>query len=328
MDAPRYPLGHTGITLTPIGLGCWQFSGGKGLAGSYWAGIEQARVNEIVQAAIDGGISWFDTAEAYGKGRSEDALSVALQAAGISPESQDVLLATKWMPVLRFAGSIRRTFPDRAEHLSPYPVTLHQIHNPFSFSRIERQIDEMAKLADEGRIQAVGVSNFSADSTERAHEALARRGLTLASNQVKYSLLDRRVEHGGVIERARELGITIIAYSPLEQGILTGKFHRDPQARERISGFRRFLKAFKPQGLEQTEALVRTLEMVAGRHDATAAQVALAWTTQIHGETVVAIPGASSESQATGNAGSMSLRLTPDDLDELDRSSRSVASST
>ena len=325
MERPLYTLGTTDIEISPIGLGCWQFSGGTGLAGFYWKAIDQDVVNRIVAAAIEGGMNWFDTAEAYGKGRSEAALSTALQAAGVG---QEAIIATKWFPILRFAGNIRKTFPDRLRHLAPYPVTLHQIHNPGSFSSIERQIDEMAALAGSGSIRAVGVSNFNATRMREAHEALERRGLRLASNQMRYSLLDRRIETNGVLEAAQELGVTIIAYSPLEQGILTGKFHESEEARAGLSGPRKYLSQFKSSGLERTTPLIDALRRVAERHDATPAQVALAWVTQRHGTSVVAIPGASSVKQAESNARAMSLRLAAEELDDLaDTASRVAAKS-
>lgn len=322
MERPLYTLGATDIEISPIGLGCWQFSGGKGLAGFYWKAIDQEVVNRIVAAAIEGGVNWFDTAEAYGKGRSEAALSTALSTAGLG---QEAIIATKWFPVLRFAGSIRKSFPKRLRHLAPYPVTLHQIHHPGSFSSIERQMDEMAALAGSGSIRAVGVSNFNADQMRRAHEALERRGLRLASNQMRYSLLDRRIEANGVLETAQELGVTIIAYSPLEQGILTGKFHESEEVRARLSGPRKYLRQFKRSGLDRTAPLIDALRRVAERHDATPAQVSLAWVTQRHGETVVAIPGASSVTQAQSNAKAMSLRLDAEELEELGDSASRVA---
>jgi len=322
MDSAHYSLGGTGIEVSPIGLGCWQFSGGKGLAGRYWPAIEQSTVNEIVRAAAAGGITWFDTAEAYGLGRSEEALSEALRAL---PDGSEAIVATKWMPFLRFAGSIRRTFDDRARHLSPFPVTLHQVHAPASFSSIRRQMDEMAALADRGAIRAIGVSNFSAGQMRESHESLQARGHVLASNQVRYSLLDRRIEQNGVLETAQELGITVIAYSPLDQGILTGKYHRDPEARRRLTGPRKLLKSFRPEGLERSRPLVDVLERVAEAHGASAAQVALAWTVRRHGSSVVAIPGASSVRQAESNAAAGRLALSDDEIREIDEVSRRVA---
>ncbi|MFW5717294.1 MAG: aldo/keto reductase [Spirochaetota bacterium] len=322
MEPPLYRLGQTGILVTPIGLGCRQFAGGRGLVGSFWKPIDQKQIDAIVRAAREGGINWFDTAEAYGNGVSEAALSSALEHAGADRET---IVATKWQPILRFAGSIAKTFPDRERHLAPYRVTLHQIHNALSFSSIEKQMNAMADLVEARSIQAVGVSNFSASRMRTAHDVLARRGVPLASNQVKYSLLDRTIETNGILETASELGVSVIAYSPLEQGILTGRFHDDPQERERLSGPRRFLKVFRSSGLERSRPLIEALKRVGEAHHASPAQVALAWTTRRHGSTVVAIPGASSVSHAESNARSMAVELDPDEPDEIDEVSARVA---
>lgn len=318
-----YQLGQTDIALTPIGLGCWQFSGGKGLAGGYWEGQSTELSRSIIKAALDGGINWFDTAEAYGRGVSERTVSDGLQAAGVT--DREVMIATKWMPFFRFAGSIERTFPERRDALAPYSIDLHQIHAPASFSSIKKQADAMADLVDAGAIKAVGVSNFSAGAMRRFHKALERRGLTLASNQVRYSLLDRQIEGNGVLDAARELGITIIAYSPLAQGILTGKFHEDPARAKAIKGFRKYNSAFSDRGLARTRPLVDELRVIGGRHGASAAQVALAWIIRRHGDTVVAIPGASSVSQAESNAGAMQVDLTGEDFARLDHAAVSLA---
>lgn len=329
MEDTRYFLGTTALRVSPIGLGCWQFSGGKGFAGGYWSAIPQERVNTIVAASLEGGISWFDTAEAYGRGRSERALADALQAANARPRepssNEGPLIATKWMPFVRFARSIGKTFPAREAHLAPYRVDLHQIHAPASLSSLERQMDAMGELLESGRIRAIGVSNFSAAQMRGAHDHLVARGHALATNQVRYSLLDRRIERNGVLATAKELGVTIIAYSPLEQGILTGKFHRREEERERLSGPRRFLPSFRTRGLERTLPLVSLLEEIGEAHEASAAQIALAWTIRRHGESVVAIPGASSESQARGNAGAMAIALNEDELDRLAAAADRVA---
>jgi len=323
MEIERYQLGRTGIEVTPIGLGCWQFSGGKGLAGGFWRGLPQDDVNAIVAAAVDGGISWFDTAEAYGRGNSERALSAALQARGVAPG--DVTIATKWFPIFRAAPSIEATLPQRQEALAPYPVDLYQIHNPASFSSVEKEMAVMGKLAADGRIRAAGVSNYGADRMAAAHEALAKHGVTLASNQVRYSLLDRKIEHSGVLQKARELGITIIAYSPLAQGILTGRFHENPESAKKLHGPRRLMSQFKPKGLEKTRPLIDELTRVARDHDATPAQVALAWLIRKNGDVVVAIPGASSESQIRSNVAAMSVALDRREIERLDEISGAVS---
>lgn len=314
-------LGPTGIRVTPIGLGCWQFSGGEGLGGRYWQTLTQETMNDVVKAALDGGIGWFDTAESYGAGRSERALAEALQVA--DRENGSVVVATKWLPIMRRATSILRTIDDRLANLSPYSIDLHQIHIGIgSLSRKKAQVEAMAELVAAGRIRAVGVSNFSARAMRLTSRVLARHGLPLASNQVRYSLLDRRIETNGVLAAARELGATIIAYSPLAQGLLSGKFHDDPERVKQLSGPRRMLRAFRPRGLRRSAPVVAELKAVAAAHDATPAQVALRWLVQAQGDVVVAIPGASSSQQARENAGVLDFELTEKEVQALDRVSQ------
>ncbi len=313
-------LGATGIRVTPIGLGCWQFSGGQGLAGRYWPALPKDTVDDIVGASLDGGIDWFDTAEAYGSGRSETALSTALRAAGREPGS--VVIATKWLPVLRTARSIGRTLEQRLEHLSPFGIDLHQIHIGFGALSTKRaQVTAMAELARAGRIRAVGVSNFTARAMRGAARVLERHGLPLASNQVRYSLLDRGIEARGVLDTARELGVTIIAYSPLAQGLLSGKFHDDPQRLEQLEGPRRRLRPFRPRGLRKSAPVVAALRSIADAHGVTPAQVALRWLVQAHPHVVV-IPGASKVAQARENAAALDLELTGHEVRTLDEVSR------
>ncbi|MFO8043474.1 MAG: aldo/keto reductase [Alkalispirochaeta sp.] len=309
-----YPLGKTSLHVTPIGLGCWQFSRSRGLAGGYWAALPQETVQEIVRVTLEHGINWFDTAEVYGNGASEESLAAAIRALGVDHERY--VLADKWFPAFRFAGSIHKTFPARQRALDGIAIDLHQIHQPFSFSRVEEQVARMGELVRQGKIRAVGVSNFNTDRMRRAHARLTLEGLPLASNQMRYSLIDREIERNGVLDAAQDLGISIIAYSPLAQGVLTGKFHGDEQISSR-RGPRKWLKRFKPEGLEATQPLIEELQRSAHDHRATAAQIALAWTTQRHGEQVVAIPGASSVSQAQSNAEALAIELSPEELDRL-----------
>jgi len=320
----KIQLGSSPITVTPVGLGCWQFSGGKGLSGGYWKGLNQDAVNQIVSAAIEEGISWFDTAEVYGMGTSERSLGSALVAAECKPG--DVVIATKWNPIMRRARSISRTFSARVAALEPFPIDLHQVHNPFSFSTPEAEMREMAALAQAGNIRAIGVSNFSASQMRAASAALESRGLSLVSNQVLYNLLDRKIEDNGIMETARELGVTIIAYSPLSQGILTGRFHDDPESVRSLAGPRKYRPRFRKAGLARSEPLIRELRAIAGAHDASPAQVSLAWLIQHDPGRVVVIPGASSVTQVRSNATAMRLRLTDEEINRLDDVSHRVVS--
>ena len=219
-------LGRTGIEITPIGLGTWQFAGGKGFDNLVWQGMSDEVTNEIVKTALDGGINWFDTAEAYGMGRSEQRLACALGVA--SAKDEDVLIATKWMPAFRTAESLGRAIVKRRRCIKPYSIGLYQVHQAIAFATCKAQMDAMAELVDLNLIRSVGVSNFPAWMIKRAHAALAAHDMPLASNQIKVSLLDRHIETSGVLKTCKDLGMTIISWSPLEMGVLTGKFHKDP----------------------------------------------------------------------------------------------------
>jgi len=317
MDTWR--LGRTDIDVTPIGLGAWQFSQGGGMAGSFWPSIDDEAITAVVDAALKAGIGWFDTAEAYGNGRSERTLAAAFTRLGMAAGS--VAVATKWWPFPRTARSIGRTIGARIACLAPYPVDLLQVHQPWSLSPIPTQMRALAALVHAKKIRAAGVSNFSARQMEQAHAALAAEGVTLASNQVRFNLLDRRIEANGVLAAARRLGITIIAWSPLAQGMLTGRFHDDPALAARLAPGRRFLNGITPKRLAATTPLLQALRAVASAHGISAAQAALTWTVRFHGDAIVAIPGASKPRQATEAAEAMRVRLSPKELADIDAAS-------
>lgn len=292
------------------------------MAGGYWGAISQATVNEVVNISLEYGVNWFDTAEAYGFGTSERALSTALQAAGVLP--QDAIIATKWMPALRFASSLLSSTTARLKALHPYPISLLQVHQPFSFSSIESQMKAMAGLLKGDLIRSAGVSNFNLAQMRRAAEALDAQGFTLASNQMPYSLLNRRIEQNGVLDFAKQNGLTIIAYSPLAQGLLSGRYHDHPELVRSISGLRKYFPAFHAASLRRIQPLIDELKLIALAHQKTPAQVALRWVIQFHGETVVAIPGASRPQQAQQNAEVLKFTLTARELTRLDEVSRAI----
>ena len=311
------PLGQTAIRITPIGLGAWQFSEGQGFHGFIWNRVSESERDAIVRAALAGGINWFDTAELYGNGRSERGLSLALQRAGC--KNGDVVIATKWNPLLRRAPSIRGTIDARLTNLFPFDIDLHQVHNAGSFSSPEDEMNAMADLLDAGQIRSVGVSNFNVEQMRRADVQLRVRGYALSANQVKYSLLDRKIESSGVLALAKELGATIIAYSPLEMGLLSGKFHDNPDLlKSRPIGRRLSLR----RKLEESAPLIAALREIASAHDATPSQVALNWLISFHGTTVVAIPGATKVRHAEESAAAMNFTLSPTELEWIEVLSR------
>lgn len=239
--------------------------------------------------------------------------------------SEEALIATKWWPMFRTAGSITKTIDERIQALKGKTIDLYQIHQPFSFSSVRKEMKQMASLIESGKIRYAGVSNFDAAKMGEAHNVLKSHGFTLASNQVKYSLADRRIERNGVLNTAKELGISIIAYSPLEQGILTGKFHKNPDLIKKMSGPRKHFSHFKPAALKCTQPLIDLLDKLALEYSVSASQIALNWTVHYHGETVVAIPGASKKHHAEENIGTLAFKLSQKHLDEIDRVSKECA---
>ncbi|MCX6249695.1 MAG: aldo/keto reductase [Bacteroidetes bacterium] len=312
-------LGKSDLHLTPVGLGCWQFSKQNNLAGKFWPTLDDDLIRSIVNISLEGGINWFDTAEVYGNGVSEKALSKSLTTLGKKPG--DVLIATKWWPMFRFASNIPKTIGERIEALSPFPIDLYQVHQPYGLSNEKAEMKAMAELVKSGKIRYIGVSNFSAAKMKNAWETLDKLGIPLVSNQVRYSLLDRRIESNGILQTAKELGISIIAYSPLAQGLVTGKFHEHPEMIKTI-GYRKHSSFFKPSALEKSRPLIMLIKELAKKYQVTTSQVALNWMIHFHGETVFVIPGATKESHALENPGAMNFRMTDEDMERLDRESR------
>ncbi|MFX0046260.1 MAG: aldo/keto reductase [Candidatus Hermodarchaeota archaeon] len=305
-------LGKTDLEVSPIGLGAMQFSGGKSFFRFYLSTIPIEIEDKVVKVAVDSGINWIDTAEAYGSGESERAVAHALTAANISPG--EVIITTKWLPIMKSAKSIPKSAEKSTRRLEPYPIDLYLVHQPYSRSSVKAQMDAMADLVDSGVIRAVGVSNFSSEKMATAHEALSDRGIPLATNQVRFSLLDRRIESNSILETAKELGVTITAYTPLGMGLLTGRLHNNP---ELFNGMPRFRRTTLRRKLKNSQPLVELLEEIAVEQEATAAQVALSWATNYHGDTIVAIPGASKTYQAEQNAGAMRVSLSSEEMETL-----------
>lgn len=306
-------LGKTDIEVSPIGIGVMQFSGGKGMMGKMFPKIEQDNKNEIIGAAINGGVNFFDTAQIYGNGISERSLSDALKSLNVKDD--DVIIGTKWIPILKTAKNIPKTIGDRLHYLNGYTIDLFMVHFPISFSPIRKQMDEMAKLVQAGKIRSIGVSNFSADRMQKAHDALEKHNIPLAVNQVNYSLIHRNIESNGVLEKAKELGVTIVAYTPLGSGLLTGIYHNNPKL---LDAKGRMKKRQIMRKLESSRKLVEEMDQIAESHGVTTGQVALNWLINFSGDTVITIPGASKIKHSTESAGAMDFNLTTEELNRID----------
>ncbi|MCH7519419.1 MAG: aldo/keto reductase [Candidatus Dadabacteria bacterium] len=314
-------LGNSDLLVSPVGLGCLQFSRGKGISGIMWPSLRREQINDIVKASIEGGINWFDTAELYGWGESERALSRSLN--DLQIPRNEIVIATKWWPLLRTAASLSATIEKRLSALNTPKIDLYQIHNSFSFSSISKEMKEMAKLVEQEKIKYIGVSNFSANAMRKAHKELSKYGLPLVSNQVNYSLLKRHIEKNGVLDTAQELGISLIAYSPLGRGLLTGKFHDNPDLINKRSIFRRYYTSLNKKKLKKSLPVIEALKSIALKYQVTPSQIALNWVINVQGETVVSIPGVTKVGQASDNAGTMSFELSVDDLGYLSEVSSS-----
>ncbi len=307
-------LGQDGLAVTPLCVGTWAW--GDKLFWNYGNDYDSEQLREAFKAALETGTTFFDTAEVYGFGLSENLLGEFMQ-----QTTQPLQIATKYGPApwrLR-SQSVADALTESLKRLRLERVTLYQVHWPFGFFLSQETL--MNALADEvqrGRIEAVGVSNYSAAQMQQAYELLAARGVRLASNQVRYSLLTRQIESNGILEVARQLGVTILAYSPLAQGLLTGKY--TPDSSEKPGGARRIDSRFGKEGLQKIAPVISLLRQLGEKHDRTPAQVALNWL--IAQGNIVAIAGAKTAAQVRQNAGALGWKLSDDEIDQLDRISR------
>lgn len=309
-------LGHNGPTVAPLGIGTWAW--GDSIFWTYGKEYDASSLEEAFKAALELGVNLFDTAEIYGFGESEKLLGQFMQQSGTN---RSALIATKYFPLpWRFnADAVADALTASLKRLQLPSVTLYQVHWPFDF--FMGQTTLMNALADEvqqGRIQTVGVSNYSAAQMRQAHQTLASRGIPLAVNQVQYSLLARQVERNGVLETARELGVTLLAYSPLAQGLLTGKYR--PENYTSPTGARRLDPRFSKAGLEKLRPVVDCLQQIGAAHDRSPAQVALNWL--IRQGSVIPIPGAKTAEQVRQNAGALGWSMTEAESAQLSEMTR------
>lgn len=307
MISTTSPLSH--LSLPSLGIGTWSW--GDRLFWGYGSDYGETEVAKAFEAAVANGATFFDTAEVYGLGESERLLGRFLK-----QTSQPVQIATKYFPLpWRFnSQAVVDALNDSLKRLEVEQVALYQVHMPFSFLMSQQTLMEaLAKEVQKGRIATVGVSNYSATQMQQACDLLAQYDVPLAVNQVRYSLLTRKIEQNGILETARKLGITILAYSPLDQGLLTGKY--TPENTEIVQGARKLDPKFSVAGLSKIEPVISKLQQLGAKYEKTPAQVALNWL--IAQDNVIPIPGAKNARQAAENAGAMGWLLSKDDSEEL-----------
>lgn len=310
-------LGSSNLRTSRLGVGAMTWGEAKGFARLHPAqtayggahGFEEEQ--RAFNASITAGVNLFDTAAMYAGGASERRL-------GELARGKEVLIATKF-PASPFANAeaMPKDLDASLARLQRGSVDLYQHHFPTNRVSIPRLMELMAEAVGRGKVKAVGVSNYSAVQMRLAHDALAKRGIPLASNQVEYSLLHRQPEVNGVLEACRELGVTLIAQMPLASGALTGKY----DARTRPAGFfRRFMPYFRGKNLEQLQPVIALLREIGARYSVGPAQVALRWL--IENPLVLPIPGAKNGKQATENACALSFRLATDEIDALNHATQ------
>jgi aryl-alcohol dehydrogenase-like predicted oxidoreductase len=308
IPAESVQLGLTGLYVSPLGLGTWAW--GDRLIWQYGKGYGEEDLAGAFRAALAEGVNFVDTAEVYGQGRSERFLGQFVK----RTQRRLVSIATKFAPLPNRVrpGSVPAALRRSLERLQTDRVDLYQIHWPWSLVGVETWVSGLADTFDQGLTQAVGVSNYGLVATRRANAVLAARGIPLASNQVRYSLLDRKIERNGVLAFCQDQSITVIAYSPLAQGLLTGKYsvENPPPGMRRRQFSRKYLARIAP--------LMAVLHEIAGAHGKTPAQVALNW---VICKGTLPIPGAKTAKQAADNAGALGWRLDSGEVAALDEAS-------
>lgn len=285
-----------GARVSVIGVGTWQFGSREWGYGDAYAREEAAR---IVERALDLGINLIDTAEMYGFGRSERIVGRA-----IAGRRDEVFVATKIFPVLPVAPIVERRGRASARRLGIAAIDLYQIHQPNPVVPLASQMDGMRRLVAAGVVRHVGVSNFSLARWQAAEASYAGPVL---SNQVRFSLVDRR-PLDDLVPWAAGHDRLVMAYSPLAQGLLSARYDATNAPRR---GVRAMNPLFLPENLARAEGVLGSLRDIAKAHDATPAQVALAWV--VRRPNVVAIPGASRVEQLERNAAAADLELTDEE---------------
>jgi aryl-alcohol dehydrogenase-like predicted oxidoreductase len=296
----RYLSTVPGKRISKVGLGTWQFGSREWGYGSQYADeVAQA----IVRRALELDVTLFDTAEIYGFGRSERILGRAL---GENRES--VFLATKILPVLPVAPVVEQRAVASANRLGARRLDLYQVHQANPLVRDGTIMRGMRALQRVGLVGEVGVSNYSLRRWHAAEDAL---GSPVLSNQVPYSLVARAPEHD-LLPYASSAGRVVLAYSPLAQGLLSGRYHPGNLPANRV---RAANPLFLPENLQRAGELLAVLGEVAAAHSATPAQIALAWV--IRHPAVAAIPGASSVEQLESNVAAAEIDLADDQYQAL-----------
>ncbi len=306
-------LGYTDLKLTTVGLGTWAM-GGPWQFG--WGPQDDGDAIAAILAALEEGINWIDTAPVYGCGHSEELVGKALKQIKTKP-----IVATKcgllWnekrekVSCLK-AESIRKECEASLKRLGIDAIDLYQMHWPEPDEDVERGWEEMARLAEEGKVRYIGVSNFNIEQLERI-----RKIAPVASLQPPYSMLHREVEDELLTFCAKN-NIGIVVYSPMQRGLLTGKFSQERLAGLPPDDHRRRMPEFQEPQFSATLQLVDQLRPIAKRNGRTLAQLAISWVLR-RSEVTAAIVGSRRPEQITETAGAGDWKLTVEDIYKIEK---------
>ena len=310
MTADGFVLAGSDVRVPALGVGTWAWGDRSTWGmGGYDSDLTRTSIEEAWAASIDAGVTLFDTAEVYGKGESERIIGSLLR--DDPTRAASAVIATKFMPQpwkLDVKGSLLRSLRASLERLGVPAVDLYQIHGPISLRGHAALAEALAGAHQAGLVKAVGVSNYSVKETRAIDAELRKRDLRLATNQIEFSLLRRSPETGGLLAACAELGVVPLAYSPIGQGRLTGKY----SAANPPPGKRNFSN----HPMEVVDRIVAELRTIGEKHGGkTPSQVALNW---IIAKGAVPIPGAKNRAQADDNAGALGWSVDADDLAALD----------
>ena len=297
-------LGKSDIKVSKIGMGVWQASGD-------WKG-DDAEIIKAVETAVEMGLNLVDTAEGYGSGHSEEVLGQAVERIG----RDKVVIATKVFGVHLRYDVLLKAAAASMKRLGVDQIDLYQVHWPDPWEQIplKETMRALERLYLDGKIRAIGVSNFAVRDLEEARSYLSKTDIV--SNQLRYNLLQRNIEEE-VLPYMKKEGMTALAWSPLAQGALTGKYNSRniPKGDVRVENI-----LFAPSNMREIDKFVMVLSRIARAHMATVSQVALNWVAM--NSKVIPIPGAKNSSQSRENIGALAFTLTPQELSEIESTYR------
>lgn len=312
-------LGTSSVKVTPIAFGAWA------IGGWMWGGAEDKAAITAIKTSLDAGITTIDTAPIYGFGKSEELIGQALQ--GVPRDKYQLLtkFGMNWktnkgeyffdsadnsgkpVKIYKYSGreSVLQECEDSLRRLKTDYVDLLQIHWPDNTTPINETMEAVAKLIEQGKIRAAGVCNYSVEQVEEALKTVK-----IVSNQVPYSMVFRAIEKD-IVPQAVAKKLSIVPYSPLQRGLLTGKIKRDHQFSE--GDTREGNKFYKPENIDRTNAFLQKIKPIADSYGVSLAQLVINWTTRQPAMDCVLV-GARDEKQVVENVKSLSFTLKDDEL--------------